>query len=139
MFTGGSITGRGSLIVLYRMVLLYKHSPCIVTAHLPTCPNPDLLSACSSWVWGQNHDLRSSPGVWGCHLWCWGSFLEEATCSSVVGETPGRKSTAMGLGMQAPSMRQLKFNPGSRIGNAMRKCLNPSVLIFLIRKNRMTI
>ena len=38
VFTGGSITGRGSLIVLYRMVLLYKHSPCIVTAHLPTCP-----------------------------------------------------------------------------------------------------
>lgn len=36
VFTGGSITGRGSLIVLYQVVLLYKHSPCL--AHLSPCP-----------------------------------------------------------------------------------------------------
>ena len=68
-----------------------------------------------------------------------GVFLGGSNLFFRGGRDPGRKSTAMGLGMQAPSMRQLKFNPGSRIGNATRKCLNPSVLIFLIRKNRMTI
>ena len=37
VFTGASITGRGSLIAHYQMVLPYKHPPCIVTARLAPC------------------------------------------------------------------------------------------------------
>lgn len=54
-------------------------------------------------------------------------------------ERPQGESTATGLGVQAPGARGRKFSPGSRVGNAIRTCLNPSVLIFLVCKTGMTI